>query len=306
MVDFDWYRSFVAVYRVGTVSGAAVSRFLTQPAVSQHLAALEAAVGQPLFVRTPRRMIPTEAGKELYARMAQAVDTLDQVSRGLRGPASAEPIVVRVGAALEYFHEIALERLASAPFRFRVEFGIAESLAEKLERGDLDAVIATQKIPARAIEFVQIDEEHFLLVGPPDGEQLPAEHPGEIEDRLSAHKWIGYSVEMPIIRRFWQQTFKRRPPFQPALVIPNLHAIERAVELGYGVSVLPGYLCQGALESGRVRLLWEPPAIVSNELWLAYRKVARASPEIAQLLALLSARSNGGAKSRHPSKGQVR
>ena len=46
MVNLEWYRSFIAVIRAGTVSGAAQSLHLTQPAVSQHIAALESALGR--------------------------------------------------------------------------------------------------------------------------------------------------------------------------------------------------------------------------------------------------------------------
>ena len=40
---------------------------MTQSAMSQHLAALEAETGEALFTRNPRRMVPTERGKELYS-----------------------------------------------------------------------------------------------------------------------------------------------------------------------------------------------------------------------------------------------
>jgi DNA-binding transcriptional LysR family regulator len=45
MVNLEWYRSFVQVYRVGTVSKAAEMLHLTQPAVSQHIAAFEQFLG---------------------------------------------------------------------------------------------------------------------------------------------------------------------------------------------------------------------------------------------------------------------
>ena len=103
MADMEWYRSFVAVYRAGTVSGAARARFLTQPAVSQQLAALESSLGLTLFTRTARRMLPTEPGKELYAHVAQAVDVLEQVPQALRGtPLSAQQSVLRLGVAVAF------------------------------------------------------------------------------------------------------------------------------------------------------------------------------------------------------------
>lgn len=84
MIDFEWYRSFLAIYRIGTVTGAAEERGLTQPAVTQHLAALEAAVGAPLFARAGRRMLPTERGKALYTQTAQAVETLELCAQAIR------------------------------------------------------------------------------------------------------------------------------------------------------------------------------------------------------------------------------
>jgi DNA-binding transcriptional LysR family regulator len=64
--DFEWYRSFISIYKHLSVSATAIARILTQPAMSQHLAALEAEVGEPLFIRAPRKMIPTNKGKELF------------------------------------------------------------------------------------------------------------------------------------------------------------------------------------------------------------------------------------------------
>ena len=79
MADFEWYRSFVAIYRMGTVSAAAESRHMTQPALSQHLASLEAQVGEPLFVRQPCKMVPTQRGSSCTIRLRRR-------STGWKGP----------------------------------------------------------------------------------------------------------------------------------------------------------------------------------------------------------------------------
>ncbi|HEX2619495.1 MAG TPA: LysR family transcriptional regulator, partial [Phototrophicaceae bacterium] len=80
MIDFEWYRSFIAVYQAGTVSAAAEQRQMTQPAISQHLAALEKTLNTSLFQRTPRQMIPTSEGQALYTRIVGAVEQLEQAS----------------------------------------------------------------------------------------------------------------------------------------------------------------------------------------------------------------------------------
>src|SRR6478609_3592707 len=98
MGSLEWYRSFVHVCRQGTVSAAARSLGLTQPAVSQHLAGLEAALGERLFQRTSKRMLLTEHGQRLYARVTDAVEALEAVSSPRDSVAS-----IRLGAPHEFF-----------------------------------------------------------------------------------------------------------------------------------------------------------------------------------------------------------
>ena len=58
----EWLRTFLAVYRAGSVTEAARLRGLSQPATSQQLAGLERAIGTALFVRTPSGVVATERG----------------------------------------------------------------------------------------------------------------------------------------------------------------------------------------------------------------------------------------------------
>ncbi|HEY7420147.1 MAG TPA: LysR family transcriptional regulator [Ktedonobacteraceae bacterium] len=293
MVDLEWYRSFLAVYRAGTVSGAAKVLFLTQPAVTQHLAALEAVIGEPLFTRAPRQMIPTTRGKQLYCHVVQALETLEQVSQEVQS-AQVELPLLRCGAPREYFAEVALHSFVKLPYRLILHFGETPALIEDLEREQLDIVIATQQIASREVEYHKIDEESFRLVGPPDLESPTLDPSGSeteqleaVERWLMAQKWISYGVELSIIRRFWRQCFSKRPGFQATLVIPDLHVIARTIEEGGGISVLPDYLCREPLEAGRLRVLWEPSQEVTNEFWLAYRKVDRNDTKIKDLRQIL-------------------
>ena len=109
MINLEWYRSFIEVYRVGTVSGAAQVLHLTQPAVSQHLAALESALGNQLFQRTPRRMVPTEAGKRLYSQVVSAIEKLESIPH--KNSTTETPQTIRIGTPQEFFTEQILAKL---------------------------------------------------------------------------------------------------------------------------------------------------------------------------------------------------
>ncbi len=292
MIDFEWYRSFIAVYRSGTVTGAAKARFLTQPAISQHIAALESANGHTLFKRTPRKMIPTEHGKALYSRTASALDGLEKVSTNFQEASITEVPTIRLGTPLDYFHEVGCEKLKDSRFRLQIGLGEADKMIDNLAHGRLDAVIATQPLQAANIDYRKIDQEDFCLVTtahdtlPENTKKTSGKHP-EIERILLEKNWISYSAELPIIRRFWQVAFKQRPNIEPLMTVPSLLLIRKAVELGLGISVLPRYICRESLSAGLLNILWEPEEAMLNDLWIATRKVDRNKPEIEQLILLM-------------------
>jgi DNA-binding transcriptional LysR family regulator len=291
MVNFEWYRSFIAVYRSGTVTAAANARALTQPAISQHIATLEAVMQQPLFQRTTRKMIPTEAGQQLYSRLAPAMDGLEDLSQHLKLPLATTFPALRIGVLQEYFGAAALERLSTAPLRLLVELGSTGALIEALTQGRLDLVIASQHLGNKELDYVKIDSEEFVLVAPMQQEmprKLGKQPSRELEDFLLELDWISYSAELPIIRRFWHLAFRRRPPIEPRMIAPNLLLMRKAVELGMGVSVLPRYLCEDALKKKRLKILWQAATPVLNDLWAVTRKVDRHKPELKTTVALLN------------------
>lgn len=288
MVNLEWYRSFVAVIRAGTVSGAAQSLHLTQPAVSQHIAALESALGHPLFVRMPRRMLPTIEGKSLYTQIAASIEQLESVST--RSISPDIPQLIRLGTPPEFFARQLLSRLPqSENLRYRVKFGLVEDLIDQLISGQLDAAIATQKIAKPDLEYQLIVEEKFWLVAPPQLViPLFSEDLNKLEQWIKTQPLIAYSEELPIIRRFWRGVFGRRLDLTPTLIMPDLQMICQAVSAGFGFSVLPDYLCAKMIESRCLTLILNPTNAITNQIWLVYKKSEKKSPQIAILLSLVA------------------
>jgi DNA-binding transcriptional LysR family regulator len=280
------------VYRVGTVSGAAQVLHLTQPAVSQHIAALESALAHPLFQRMPRRMLPTDEGKRLYTQIVGAIEKLESVTTRLLPPDA--PQLIHIGAPQEFFAETILSRLPQAKNRlYRIRFGLAQDLIEQLLKGQIDMVVATQKIAQSELDYQLIHQENFWLVAPP-ATVMPMAMESLQTDLISLERWlieyplIAYSEDLPIIRRFWRAVFGHRLDIVPRLVLPDLRMIRQAIAAGFGFSVLPDYLCETMVNTQALTLLLKPAKAVSNQIWLAYRKSERQSPKIQLLLDRLS------------------
>lgn len=300
MVNLEWYRSFVEIYRVGTVSGAATLLHLTQPAVSQHLAGLESTLGTTLFERQPRRMVPTEAGKRLYTRVVAAIETLEAIPTKAN-PDHAWPI--RLGTPPEFFSEYLLARFSSGDRSLMtVQFGLAQDLIDRLLANQLDCAIATQKIVHPQVAYQFMFEECFWLVGPPNSSSpylMDCDRPNQacnadqlanLAAWLKAQPWIAYGEDLPIIRRFWRVVFGQRLDVNPQWIIPDLRSIRSAIAQGLGYSVLPNYLCADWLDRQQLTLVLQPEALqpdraVTNAIWLAYRQADRQAPFVQQMLA---------------------
>src|SRR4051812_6409059 len=96
-VELRQLRYFVMVAEEGSISGAAQKAFLTQPALSRQIKALEEAIGHPLLARQAHSIRLTPAGQMLLQEARQLLRSADLVMERVR--ASGEGIRLRVGYA---------------------------------------------------------------------------------------------------------------------------------------------------------------------------------------------------------------
>lgn len=283
MIDFEWYRSFIHVYQQRSVSNAAKVRFLTQPAVSQHIAALEAELQCSLFIRAPRQMVPTDAGKELYTQVVGLIDKLEELSLTVKHVAG-EGILphLKIGGPTEYITHNVIPHLPVDLAHYQMSFGIVHLLIEQLGKGELDLVIATKRIEQSGIVYVPLATEYFYLVTPINW-GVPDEN---LKEWVDQQPWIAYGLELPIIRRYYQTQFGERPPFKPTMIVPNIDSILAAVKHGKGISVLPDYLIEEALKHESIQLV-APQRYATNTMYLAHRVESKYDPLIKSILDIL-------------------
>lgn len=82
LLDLGQLRTFLAVYRAGSLTAGARLVGLSQPTVTTQLKALEERMGRQLFERLPRGVAPTPAAEELAGRLAAPMDALEMIAGG--------------------------------------------------------------------------------------------------------------------------------------------------------------------------------------------------------------------------------
>ena len=97
-VDWDGLRVFLAVARTGRISAAARKLGVEHTTVSRRLAALETALGAPLFHRTAAGYLPTPLGQEILP----TAESIERAAEGIgvRARESTGRIAGRVRVAV--------------------------------------------------------------------------------------------------------------------------------------------------------------------------------------------------------------
>lgn len=136
-ISWDHYRTFLAVLETGSLSGAARSLGLTQPTAGRHVEALEEAFGAPLFLRTPKGLLPTEKALAMkgHARSMSAMSAA--LARIASGDMEEVRGTVRISAseviAAETLPAI-LARLQDANPALEIELSASDAVEDLLQQ----------------------------------------------------------------------------------------------------------------------------------------------------------------------------
>ncbi|MFC0058268.1 LysR family transcriptional regulator [Streptomyces actinomycinicus] len=287
-LDLNQLRTFLAVYRSGSFTGAARLLGLSQPTVTTQMRALERQTGRELFERLPRGVAPTPVADQLAARIAAPLDELAAVA-GPTPPAGTRAEPVHLAGPAEFLCTVVLPALAplvAEGLRLRVSTGLTDPLLDELRAGHHDLVIATTRPRGRTLNAVPLSDEEFVLVAAPVwAERLTVRQ----QDPAVLHgvPLVTYAEDLPIARRYWRHVFGRRLSRTADVTVPDLRGVLAAVAAGAGFSVLPRYLCREPLESGALVALLEPEDAPINTGFLVQRPGASDNPDVARVRAFL-------------------
>ncbi|MEV0977167.1 LysR family transcriptional regulator [Streptomyces sp. NPDC049915] len=295
-LDLNQLRTFLAVYRSGSFTGAAQLLGLSQPTVTTQMRALERQTGRELFERGPRGVVPTAVADELAARISTPLDELATVA-GPDPAAGDRRAPVHLAGPAELLCSRALPALAplvADGVRLRVSPGLTDALLDELRAGRHDLVIATARPRGRALTSVPLTDEEFVLVAAPvwaDAlkERLAVEGPAV----LHPVPLVSYAEDLPIARRYWRHVFGRRLSCTAAVTVPDLRGVLAAVEAGAGFTVLPRYLCLDQLARGTLVPLHEPDDPPINTGFLVQRPGVGDNPDVARVREVLLRAARG-------------
>ncbi len=245
MLDPRRLLTFGEVARLGSFSRAAESLSLSQPAVSQQVAALERQLGTRLLDRGPGGLSLTGAGALLLEHAGALAARLDAASAQVDELLAAESTAVRLGAFPSALATIVPAAIARAreeePLRVTVEEGDSASLAAGVAAGRLHLAVVFHDAAADPAEHAGV-QRHALLEEPFDAAVTPAHRVAENRAvglaRLRDDAWVAPSTSHLIHRACVAAGFTPRIEF----VTRDPLAIRALVAAGLAVTIIPRLL----------------------------------------------------------------
>ena len=303
-------RSFIAVAEVGGFGRAANELNLSQPALSAHIAELEAQLGVALFRRTTRQVRLTAVGERFLDRVKRTIADLETMVLEI----SEEAAIQRGRVTVAAVPSIAARLLPRILSRFAQDHrGItvqicddrAEVIERKVERSEVDFAIGPALERQTDLEFERIVDDPFLAI-------FPKTH------RLARKRSVCLAqlIEFPLIamrpginmRSIMEHAFAQSDlVLRPAHEVNHHDTLTGMVEAGLGVGAMPALTISIVRQPGLAMVPIVEPTVVrqigiikrrGEPLSAAARLFADATREHLSSLAEASSFAGAGDKAR--------
>lgn len=251
-MDIASLQAFISIAEHGSFSAAAQQLYLTQPAISKRIAALEEGLNVRLLDRIGRRVVLTEAGRTLLPRAQRILNELEDSRRALANLSGQVSGTLTIATS----HHIGLHRLPPYLREFAtryqqvqldMRFTDSELGCEMVINGEAEIAIVTLPLrPKPLLQCIPLWSDPLVIV-------VHHEHPlsGHCK-HIQAAQLSHYPAILPgditFTRRLVDEFFERRKiTLNMAFATNYLETIKMMVSVGLGWSVLPRTMANGEL-----------------------------------------------------------
>lgn len=289
MLDFR-IETFLTVCETMNFTKAARRLHITQPAVSQHIHALEQSYQTKLFAYAGKQLILTEAGR-LFLQTAAAMRHDARHLRDALGQLSSRRYLhfgatLTIGAYMMPRHLSGLLK-REPETRIRMIMANTAELLRLLDRGELDFAIVEGFFPKQSYESLWYRTERYLPVCAPD--YRFSRSVVRLEDLL----WERLLVREPgsgtreVLERALEERNLQMQDFPYLTELGGLDVIKALVTGGMGVSFFYEPVVRSELSAGTLREIPLADCSISHDFSFLWRKGSVFGPYYREVFHLL-------------------
>ncbi len=275
MIDNKLY-SLLKVYETKSFVAAAKELSITQPAVSQHIKALEQELNIKIFERCNGKLVVTRQGEKaikcakklagiynvLLQDLSDSKNMISHLTVGVTHTAESNPIAE---ALAKY---CAQDEYAS----IKIITDIISNLYKMLKSYEIDIAIVEGRVSDPAIRYLLLDTDYLVLAVSPN-------HPFAQKsmvtlDELKKERLI---LRLPnsgtrnLFAAHLESNNMSINDFDIVLEVDNIATIKDLIRRDFGVSILSKSVCLDELKKGKIAVLPVENLSMIREINIAYR-----------------------------------
>ena len=278
-MDLFQLETFLMVAREGSFSRAAKKLFRTQPAVSQAVRKLEEDVGEPLFDRSSREGLLTDAGRVLHdyaqrllnmrTEALGALEEMRQLQAGKLSIAANEFTCLYLLPVLNEFRRL------HPLVKITIQRSLASRIPGELLSHNAELGVLTFRPEDPLLRSIIVYRDGLAFV-------VPRNHPlasaKQVTIRqLGAEYFVAHNVPSPYRDKVLETFRKRRVPLHMPVELPTIEAIKKYVAMGNGVALIPLICVEPELARGDLVRVPARELTFDRKMRLVYRKHASLS-----------------------------
>lgn len=254
-VDLNKLKCFQAVASKGSLLDGAKALNLTPSAVYQSIKKLEQELQFHLFIRSGKKYVLTDEGRELhelYERflwdLSGFVDKSNISGKKLEGE-------IKVGLPLNFSKLVFIPLLKKFQethpgVRFQLTVAETKRLVDLISTFELDFAITDDAIPYDTLPKIikrEIYKEELVLVSSRQFVKSHAKAFSSIK-LLKDLPHLDYSASLPLLQRWYKLHYKRQVKIADYHVIDNVETMVAALKEGMGIGIIPESLLTDQLK----------------------------------------------------------
>ncbi len=285
-IDLVTLRLFVSVCEEEHLTRAAERENIAPSALSKRLAELEDVLGAGLFVRHPRGMTPTPAGRSLLTHAQSILFSVERMggeladhAAGLRGQVR---ILANISSIVQFLPEDLSGFYASHPdVRIELEERTSAAVIRGVEDGTGDIGLCVSRMDSRDLVATPYRRDRLVLA-------VRADHPLAKRTALRFldtldFEHVGLHQDSAIYRGAEAAAAMAGREVKLRIHVPGFDAVCRMVESGLGVGLLPDRVFEIVARSMKLVAVPLTDPWAQRELKIVSRDPATASRAVRAL-----------------------
>jgi DNA-binding transcriptional LysR family regulator len=188
---------FYEVAKAGSLSAASASLHVAVSAISRQISTLEQEIGSPLFSRSARGMMLTDAGKILLRHIRRTMLETDAVLESIAALRGAVQTPIRISCTQGLANEFVPSTLAQfgrlvPDARFRIWVDSALQSTQRVEAGEVDIALTFSITPPTETSGVKV----LYARGAPALAVMSQDHPLSLHRQLDIRDLKGYAIAL--------------------------------------------------------------------------------------------------------------